>query len=97
METPVAVVFDERAFRRVIRDELKSLPTPTPDLRTSEAHRPGKSWLTNAEAMDFVGLSRMTLQRYRDAGKLPYSKIGSNVYYRRDDIVALLEAGAVDR
>jgi len=50
-----------------------------------------KSWLTNVEAMDFLGLSRPTLSRYRAAGKLRYSKIGKNIFYRLSDIEATLE------
>lgn len=52
-----------------------------------------KDWLTNEEAIDYLGLSRPTLQRYRNDGKLPYSRVGSRVYYRREDVEALLEAG----
>ena len=50
-----------------------------------------KAWLTNKEAMEYLGLSRPTLQRYRASGKLPYSKIGGNIFYRREDVDALLE------
>ena len=55
-----------------------------------------KEWLTNKEAMDFLGLSKTTLQRYRTSGKLPYSKIGGNIYYRYEDLVAILEEHIVD-
>ena len=50
-----------------------------------------KEWLTNKEAMDFLGLSKTSLQRYRASGRLPYSKIGGNIYYRYADLVAVLE------
>ena len=52
-----------------------------------------KAWLTNPEAMEYLGLSRPTLARYRAAGTLPFSKLGSNIYYRVIDVEALLEAG----
>lgn len=54
-----------------------------------------KEWLTNKEAMDFLGLSKTTLQRYRASGQLPFSKIGGNIYYRYPDLVAVLEANIV--
>ena len=96
MNQPVALVMDESAFRRAIRSELESLH-PKSDGRTAEASRhhlpDAKAWLTNAEAQEYLGLSRMTLQRYRDAGKLKYSKVGSNVFYRLEDIESLLESG----
>lgn len=99
MTNPVALVIDERAFRRAIREEIESLPSPRTDRRTADAHRddlPGepKEWLTNAEAQAYLGLSRMTLQRYRDNGLLEYSKVGSNIFYRRSDIIGLLEKNA---
>lgn len=52
-----------------------------------------KEWLTNSEAMDFLGLSRSTMQRYRDSGILTCSRIGTNIYYRRLDLIDLLENG----
>lgn len=50
-----------------------------------------KDWLSNKEAQEYLGLSRPTLQRYRSSGKLPFSKVGNKIYYRRSDIEALLE------
>ena len=50
-------------------------------------------FFTNNAAMNYLGLSRATLQRYRDDGRLPFSKIGRNIFYRRADVEALLEAG----
>lgn len=67
-----------------IRSELNASPT------TSE-----KRWLTNREAQSYLGLSKATLARYRANGTLPYSKVGSSVYYRLDDVEALLSARLV--
>lgn len=54
-----------------------------------------KAWLTNREAMAFLGLSKTSLQRYRSTGRLPFSKIGGNIYYRYADLVAVLEENLV--
>ncbi len=54
-----------------------------------------KEWLTNREAMGFLGLSKTSLQRYRSSGRLPFSKIGGNIYYKYSDLVAVLEANLV--
>ena len=56
---------------------------------------PGKGWLTNAEAMAYLGLSRPALARYRKSGRLPFAKVGSNVFYRLADVEALLNAHLV--
>jgi DNA-binding transcriptional MerR regulator len=50
-----------------------------------------KRWLTNREAMTYLGVSKSTLQRYRSDGLLPYSKIGLKLYYKVSDIEALLK------
>jgi excisionase family DNA binding protein len=52
-----------------------------------------KAWLTNDEAAGYLGLSKVTLARYRSEGKLPYSRVGGAVYYRLTDVEALLESG----
>lgn len=66
-----------------------------PRFRADERDRPGKGWLTNAEAQTYLGLSRPTLARYRADGTLPFSKIGQSVYYRLDDVEALLASRVV--
>ena len=55
-----------------------------------------KEWLTNKEAQRFLGLSKTTLQRYRDDGVLPYSKLGGNIYYRYENVVAVLGEHAME-
>lgn len=55
-----------------------------------------KEWLSNREAMDWLDLSKSSLQRYRSSGKLPYSKLGGNVYYRREDLLRVLEEHRVN-
>lgn len=60
--------------------------------------RPGDGkFMTNEAVMTYLGLSRPTLQRYRDSGRLPFSKIGRKVFYRRADVDALLETGLQSR
>lgn len=79
----VAVVAE--AVARALR---QSAPEPEPAA-------PGFGWVTNKEAMRLLGLSKPTLARYRAAGTLPYSKVGSSVYYRLEDVEALLARHAV--
>ncbi|MEO1075540.1 MAG: helix-turn-helix domain-containing protein [Bacteroidota bacterium] len=61
-----------------------------PDIPSSGAEP--KAWLTNREAMEYLGLSKATLARYRKDGTLPHSKVGANVFYRFADVDALLKA-----
>lgn len=48
-------------------------------------------WLSGAEAMAILGVSPRTLQRYRDAVRIPFSKIGKKCRYRLSDIEQMLE------
>lgn len=58
---------------------------------------PPKEVLSNREAMEFLDLSKSTLQRYRDGGVLPYSKLGGNVYYEREDLLRVLRQNRVNK
>lgn len=50
-----------------------------------------KSWLKSAEVRKLLSISPGTLQNLRVNGTLPFSKIGSIVYYKQEDILKLLE------
>ena len=56
-----------------------------------EPHRE-KAWFTNAEACQYLGVSRSTMARLRASGTVPYSKLGANVYYALADIESALAA-----
>ena len=95
MNSPRLEILDSiAALDRFQRAAEKTL-TDVVDRLTSAEKMADKAWLTNAEAMDYLGLSRPTLARYRAAGKLRYSKVGSSVYYRLTDVEALLESNMV--
>ena len=85
LDSNVALDRFQRAAERTLTEVIERL--------TSAEKTMGKAWLTNAEAMEYLGLSRPTLARYRAAGTLPNSKIGSNIYYKLSDVEALLESG----
>jgi hypothetical protein len=82
-------------LKRLIRKSVRAAVVEVLEKKETKQAEP-KEWLTNKEAQDFLGLSRATLQRYRDRGTLPYSKVGGNIYYRYADVVALLEENLVD-
>ena len=83
----------ESVLRDVADDILREF---APRLRVDERDRPGKNWLTNAEAATYLGVSKHTTKRYRASG-LPYSRKGQNVYYLVDDLEAWIEDGRVVR
>lgn len=68
-------------------------------IRKSESKKPSgdtERWISNKEAMEILGISSRTLQRYRDNGCIPFSKIGRNCRYRLSDIERALETHMID-
>ncbi len=71
----------EKLLRRVVDESV----TPV------ESVAKPKEWLTNKEALNFLGLSKATLQRLRRSGQLSFSKVNGSIFYERKDIIDLLE------
>lgn len=87
------VLTSPEELRKHVKQALRAtLPRLLSNVQQSE--KPPKEWLSNREAMEFLDLSKSTLQRYRDDGTLPYSKIGGNVFYKRADLIRVLEEHA---
>ena len=40
---------------------------------------------------EYLGISKRTAQNYRDTGVIPFSQIGSKIYYRWSDVVTMIE------
>ena len=48
------------------------------------------AWLDSQDVMQALHISPRTLQTLRTNGTLPYSRIGSKIYYLRGDILKIL-------
>lgn len=49
-----------------------------------------QKWLDNQEVCEILGISKRTLQTYRDKGILSYTQIGHKMYYRPEDVESLI-------
>ena len=49
-----------------------------------------EQWLDNEAVCKRLGISKRTLQSYRDTGKIPFSMIGHKCYYKQTDISEML-------
>ena len=47
-------------------------------------------WIDNQDVMQLLHISLRTLQKFRTNGTLPYTKVNGKIYYRRQDVEALL-------
>lgn len=73
-------------------DELLQLAT-----NASEAYAAifnEERWLDNQEVCLMLGISKRTLQSYKDKGVLPYSRLNRKNYYKFSDVQHLLVSDA---
>jgi len=52
-------------------------------------------WLSTGEAAAEMNLSVRSIMNYKAAGIVPYSKVGGRLYFRRSDLIKVLENGKV--
>ena len=69
-------------FKNTLISELKEIISNNPE---------PKKWLKSAEVKELLQISPGTLQNLRINGTLDYTKIGSIMYYKYDDLKKLLE------
>jgi len=56
-----------------------------------------KQWLRTSEVREMLGVSSGTLQTLRVSRKLSFIRIGGIVYYKYEDVIALLEENYVPK
>lgn len=49
-----------------------------------------QKWLDNQEVCEILGISKRTLQTYRDKGMLSYTQINHKIFYRPEDVEKLI-------
>ena len=67
-----------------IKTSLDKITKPVP------CHLAG-TWLDGQDVLLLLHISKRSLQKLRDNGKLPYSRISGKFYYKVADIEQLLE------
>ncbi len=80
-----ARVFNDLATRvGTIEETAERLHRNQADLRL-------KKWLDNQEGCQTLGITKRTLQTYRENGMLPFCRIRHKVFYKPEDVEKLLE------
>ncbi len=77
---------DLRIFKSELLDEIKRIVQVDSGSST-------KKWLKSIEVRKLLKISPGTLQNLRINGTLSFTRIGSIIYYKLDDINKLLEGG----
>jgi len=74
---------DLKAFKSELLTEIKAIMQP--------GQGQSKKWLKSNEVRKMLNISPGTLQNLRINGTLSYSKVGSIMYYKLEDINKVLE------
>ena len=74
---------DLREFKNELLNEIKQIMQP--------GQGQSKKWLKSSEVRKMLNLSPGTLQNLRINGTLRFTKIGSIMYYKLEDINKVLE------
>ncbi|HBX46374.1 helix-turn-helix domain-containing protein [Limibacterium fermenti] len=53
-----------------------------------------KTWLDNQDVCLMLGITKRTLQTYRERGLIPFSRIRHKVFYRPEDVEKLLQSSS---
>lgn len=77
---------DLTRFKNELLNDIKELIKPA-------ASTNPKQWLKSQDVRRLLNISPGTLQNLRINGTLRFTKIGTILYYKLDDINALLEGG----
>ena len=51
-----------------------------------------KKWLDNQDVCEILGITKRTLQTYREKGLLPYCRIEYKIRYKPEDVRKLLQS-----
>ncbi|HEX7998678.1 MAG TPA: helix-turn-helix domain-containing protein [Pyrinomonadaceae bacterium] len=72
-------------IRQIVREEIMTTTTAVPFV-------PEKTFYTEKEFCELVGISTTTAWRLRNQGKLRYSEVGRAVVYLQEHIIEFLKA-----
>jgi len=85
MKVELITTEDLKIFKQDLITEIK-------EILKSEKNSSEKSpWLRSAEVRELMKISQGTLQNLRVNGTLDYSMVGKTLYYKREDILNLLQ------
>ena len=76
---------DLEKFKAELLGDIKGMITPVDAVN--------KKWLKNSEIRKLLNISPGTLQNLRINGTLPFTRIGSIIFYKLEDISSILEGG----
>ena len=79
-------------FKEMITS-IRLLKEKLENLKSRQTSKSLDDWMDNQEVCMALNISQRTLQALRSNGTLPFSQIDRKTYYRRQDVIRLIEKG----
>jgi len=76
---------DLENFKAELLKDIKAMIKPVDSVN--------KKWLKSSEVRKLLNISPGTLQNLRINGTIPFTRIGSIIFYKMEDISSILEGG----
>lgn len=86
------VCIDLMAWER-LRSQISRLTSEVSVLKELYCPNPRDGWIDSPDVCRILGISKRTLQTWRNNGKIPFSMLGGKVYFHQSDIDKLLQEG----
>ena len=86
------IYLEELLTKNDLADFKSQLLFEIKNLLKEQSGQPIKKWLKSREVRKFLNISPGTLQNLRSRGILPFTRIGSVIYYDSEEIKHMLEA-----
>ena len=84
MSATIITTEDLQVFKSELLEDIKAI------INNQSGFTP-KKWLKSPEVRELLSISPGTLQNLRINGTLPFTKVGSVIYYNYDEIQKILE------
>lgn len=75
----------------LLKRQIGRLTSEVTALKALYCSNPRDGWIDSADVCRKLGISKRTLQTWRNNEKIPFSMLGGKVYYKESDISALLQ------
>lgn len=80
---------EESVFEKML-ERFSAFARKVDTICTKNRDKSMEKWLDNQDVCLILGISKRSLQNYRDNGTIPYTQIGHKMYYKPEDIDGLL-------
>jgi len=83
------ITVESEAFSE-ITNQINEIKQNLKEIIEGKVHA-NKPLMNNDELKEFLGVSKRTLQNYRDKGLIGFSQVGSKIYYTNKNIQDFIE------